>query len=262
MIAIDLDGTLLRDDKTMAPDAATELRRLSAGGIYVVIASARPPRSVRPFHDALGLVTPIVAYNGALVWGFSPPRALEHSPLPGSLVRALTLAARDVYPDCLLNIEASDIWITDRVDHRYQTQTAKLFPPDRVAPMELWHGEPATKLLVQGDPARLAHVRLHLSARFTGQAHIVSTEPDCLQIMRAGIDKAAGVKLIASGLHIGSQEVLAIGDNDNDVEMLEAFGFSAAMATGTNAAKRSAKRLVGSNNETGVVEALRYAGLA
>ncbi len=261
LVAIDLDGTLLRDDKTIAPETLEALNGLTRRGLPIIIASARPPRSIKPFHEQLNLTTPVVAYNGALIWRFSPPDTLGHWPLHGPLVQAITAAARNIYPDCLLNIEASDRWITDRLDHRYQTQTARLFPADVVEPIEQWHGEPATKVLVQGDPGPLAHVKFELIARFTGLANVVSTEPDCLQIMLAGIDKSSGVSLIASQLHVPPEAVLAIGDNDNDAEMLAVFGYSACMDTGTPLAKRSARVIVGSHNGPGIVEALQYAGL-
>src|SRR5436190_20679293 len=68
LVAIDLDGTLLDKSKKVCAKAAVSLRALPATGVKVVIASARPPRSVRHIYQQLGLDTLQINYNGALIW--------------------------------------------------------------------------------------------------------------------------------------------------------------------------------------------------
>src|ERR1035437_7139142 len=81
MVAIDLDGTLLSSRKTITPLTHTAVRAAVDAGIKVVLATARPPRSVRGYWEALKLDTPTVNYNGALIWDERQRRVIEHVPL-------------------------------------------------------------------------------------------------------------------------------------------------------------------------------------
>src|SRR5438552_2118936 len=68
LVAVDLDGTLLDENKRVSEQTVRALQCLPAAGIQVVIASARPPRSVRHIYQQLGLDTWQINYNGALIW--------------------------------------------------------------------------------------------------------------------------------------------------------------------------------------------------
>ena len=88
LLAIDLDGTLLNSAKRISGPTAMALRRAAdERGVRVVLASARPPRSVMPFHLELNLDTPMINYNGALVYDPSDQRVVMHRPLPLRTVR-------------------------------------------------------------------------------------------------------------------------------------------------------------------------------
>jgi len=78
LVAIDLDGTLLDDRKQVSARALESVAGLPARGIKVVIASARPPRSVRPIYAQLKLNTLQINYNGALIWDQPNLRNIFH----------------------------------------------------------------------------------------------------------------------------------------------------------------------------------------
>src|SRR5215211_5391122 len=78
LVAIDLDGTLLSTRKTITPKTHTAIKAAAAAGIKVVLATARPPRSVRTYYEALNLDTPTINYNGALIWDEPRRKAVEH----------------------------------------------------------------------------------------------------------------------------------------------------------------------------------------
>src|SRR5215210_2066697 len=89
IIALDLDGTLLTDDLRITERSQAAVRRARERGVTVVLASARPPRSMRRYWAALELETPVVAYNGALVWDLTLGKALFHEPLVPDAARGL-----------------------------------------------------------------------------------------------------------------------------------------------------------------------------
>src|SRR3954465_141190 len=81
LVAIDLDGTLLNDSKQVSDRTAEALRCLPAQGVRTVIASARPPRSVRHIYQKLALDTWTINYNGALIWDEQAKRVVFHQPM-------------------------------------------------------------------------------------------------------------------------------------------------------------------------------------
>ena len=134
----------------------------------MVLASA-PPRSVLPFYRQLDLDTPMINYNGALVYDPPSRNVLLHRPIPLATARSLVMLARLKYPAVLVSAEILDRWFTDRFDPSYQTETAKPQDPDVIGPVDSWLDAPVTKLLLLGQPQGLMKVvmaiRKHCATR-------------------------------------------------------------------------------------------------
>src|SRR5438105_1909399 len=103
LVAIDLDGTLLDRDKRISDQTVRALRCLPAAGVKIVIASARPPRSVRHIYTQLGLDTWQINYNGALIWDEPNRQPIFHRPMDGQLVAQIIDRARDMFEEVLVS---------------------------------------------------------------------------------------------------------------------------------------------------------------
>ncbi|MFB3892246.1 MAG: Cof-type HAD-IIB family hydrolase [Phycisphaerae bacterium] len=259
LLAIDLDGTLLNTAKRITQPTAAAIAAARKAGVRVVLASARPPRTVLPYYAQLELDAPMINYNGALV--FDPPssRVLMHRPVPAKVARGIAVLAREQYADVLVSAEILDRWYTDRVDSAYLTETARLYKPDLIAPMDRWLSEAVTKLLLLGEPARLAELIGPIHKHFTHQVSVVQTEEFLLQIMHATVSKLQALRVVAAELGVTREQVMAIGDNANDVGMLSWAGTSAAMANATREALAAADFITDHNDADGVAEAIQKA---
>jgi Cof subfamily protein (haloacid dehalogenase superfamily) len=258
LLAIDLDGTLLNSAKQIS--AATEAILHAARelhGVQIVLASARPPRSVANFYRQLRLDTPNINYNGALVYYPLTGQVLLHRPLPLDITLGLVDLARRVYPEVLVSAERLDHWYTDRLDPAYPNETARFFKPDVVAPIHEWLTVPMTKLLLLGRQERLADLAAAIERQFTYQVSMVQTEDNLLQIMHVTAGKAAALRTVAAHLHVPRQAVLAIGDNANDVGMLQWAGIGVAMGNACPAAKAAADYVTDHHDADGAAHALR-----
>lgn len=260
LVALDLDGTLLDDSKRVTDVSVSALRAAAARGVKVVIASARPPRSVRHLYTALGLDTLQINYNGALVWDEPARRPVDHRPMDPAVVLDLVAVVRARWPHVLVGCEILDRWCTDRLDPAYSTETARLFAPDVVAPVAEFCVEPITKLLLLGDAATMARVGQAL-AEITHPVTVIHGEPELIQVMDASASKGVALRRVAEQYDVPLGEVLAVGDAVNDVPMLEAAGVAVAVANAQPAAKAVADWVAPSNNDDGVVAALRHYGL-
>jgi Cof subfamily protein (haloacid dehalogenase superfamily) len=260
LVAIDLDGTLLDDSKRMTARTVEALRCVRGSGVRVVIASARPPRSVRHVYHELGLDTLQINYNGALVWDETARRAVDHLPMEPAVVRALVEGARAKFPQVLVSCEVLDRWCTDRFDDTYTTETGKLFRPDVVAPVEEFCVEPVTKLMLLAEPNVVSALEPIMRATPL-DVSVIRSDPDLIQIMSSGASKGVALRLVADHYGVAMDQVLAIGDALNDVPMLEAAGIAVAVDNAHPHVKLAADWVAPSNNDHGVHAALVRYGL-
>jgi Cof subfamily protein (haloacid dehalogenase superfamily) len=262
LVAVDLDGTLLNDSKEVSDQTVRAFAGLPERGVKVVIASARPPRSVRAIYQRLNLATWQINYNGALVWDEGARRVVHHQPMAGELVREIVDTARDYYDELLVSCEILDRWYTDRSDNSYTTETGKLFPPDVVCDLSTMCAQPVTKLMLLGDPAAIAKTEVLLAEQFAERVQIVSSnDAHLIQIMDKDAGKAAALARVAGHYGIPIEQVMAIGDALNDVGMLGLAGVAVAMDNAHPLVKDCADWVAPSNNDHGVHAALVRYGL-
>jgi len=258
LLAIDLDGTLLNSANEISTAAVTILRTArDQEGVKVVLASARPPRSVMPFYRLLQLDSPMINYNGALVYDPPAGRVLLHTPVALQVARGIVDLARRTYADVLVSAEVLDHWYTDHLDQTYVTETGRLFKPDVVAPIETWLTEPVTKLLLLGSPEEIGPLGRLIAREFRFQVVVMQTEGQLLQIMHPTVSKAQALRTVAGELGVHREQVMAIGDNANDVEMLRWAGIGVAVANAAPEAIEAANWVTDHHDRDGVAKAIR-----
>lgn len=260
LVAIDLDGTLLNDSKKVSDQTVKALACAARRGVKVVIASARPPRSVRHIYNQLELDTWQINYNGALIWDEPAKRVILHRPMSCDLVRRLIGVAREKFSNILISCEILDRWYTDRFDQTYTTETGRLFKPDVVAPLDEFLNQPITKLLLLGETGIIDQLETFL-AKASRAVTIVRTDPELLQIMDKHVSKAAALQIAADHYQIPLEDVMAIGDAPNDVGIIKIAGIGVAMDNAAEIVKDAADWIAPSNNDHGVHAALVKFGL-
>lgn len=260
LVAIDLDGTLLTSAKKVSEPTLNALKCLPSD-VKVVIASARPPRSVRATYQLLGLGTWQINYNGALIWDEPNKQAIFHLPMEGDLVARMIGLSRDMFEEVLVSCEIMDRWYTDRMDNTFTTETGKIFKPDVIAPCETFCANAITKLMLLGEARILARLEPLLLEQFGKDVTIVQQDPTLLQIMDNRVSKAAALKMVADHYGIERNQIMAIGDAPNDVGMLQLAGVAVAMDNANSIVKNEAHWVAPSNDDHGVHAALVRFGL-
>lgn len=261
LVAIDLDGTLLTDTKQVAQKTVNALKQVANNGVKVVIASARPPRSVRHIYSLLGLDTWQINYNGAVIWDQPSAKAVFHRPMAGALVHKIIDNARDLFEQVQVTCEIMDKWHTDRIDDTLTTETGKLFKPDVIAPLDTFLHQPITKLLLLAEPKLIFRLEAMLAEKYPTQVSMVRTDDHMIQIMDHRVSKAIALDKVARHYHIRHANIMAIGDAPNDIGMLQLAGIAVAMDNAHRSAKEVAHWIAPSNNDHGVHAALVKFGL-
>ena len=242
LIVTDLDGTLLRNDKTVSPRTLAALNAARARGIKFVIATARPIRAVEQWLPPLPWDA-AVYHNGAVIRDFSG--ALRHIGIerPAALARNILAA----HPDAHISLEAEDC-------HYANYDADRIWPGMefvRTADFRELENAVADKLLIEAhSPAELARYEPHLPT----EVYLQLSEGVVAMGMHRDATKLNAVRLLAGRLGIGLEEVAAFGDDYNDLELLAACGRGVAVANALPEVRTAAGETCLSNEADGVAD--------
>ncbi len=250
LIAVDLDGTLLRSDRTVSARTAAALAQARAHGWHVVPVTARPPR----FLDALAVVNEhfdlAVCCNGALVYDINAGAILEHTALNVADALRIATQLRARLPGVCF---AAEMGLGYGWDAAYASlPDALLDPGGTTAEIEQLFGNSVTKLIVRHSGMEFE--RLLAGARDITLDHceITHSTMEFIEIARHGVDKAAALARTAERLGIPSTDVVAFGDMPNDLPMLRWAGRSVAVANAHPGVLEAADTVTASNDDDGV----------
>ncbi len=259
MVAIDIDGTLLRTDKRISQGTVDAIAGCVKRGVKVVLASARPPRSVREIYELLKLDTLSIHYNGALIHEMTRKRNVFHKPLTVDVTRQIIADARRLDPQCLVSIEILDKWYTDHFDPELPTETSRVFNPDFIGPLDAFLKVPVTKLMLLAPPHRMVKIWKMVQRRYKGKVAMAISDDHLVQLMDRTVDKAVALEQVAASYGLKASDVMAIGDAPNDKRMLEWAGLGVAMGNAWESVRSAADVVVPANDDDGVAHAIeRY----
>lgn len=254
LIALDLDGTLLKDDKTISIKTKEVLKRAQNQGHVVMIATGRPFRSSEMYYRELELDTPIVNFNGAFIhhpldhgWG------LYHSPLDIKVAKEIIDTCRSFHFYNIIAEVMDEVYL-----HYHDEKLLDIFslgnPKVTTGDLKCFLNDSPTSLLIHTDEEQLKNIRSHLSDVHAEMVdHRSWAAPwHVIEIIKNGLNKAVGVKKAAEYYNIPAERVIAFGDEDNDLEMLEYAGRGVAMGNGIDPVKNIANDITLTNEEDGV----------
>lgn len=263
LIAVDLDDTLLTDDLEIAPGAARAIAAAQAKGVHVVIATGRMFPSAQPIAQQLNLKGPQIVYNGAMV-KTTAGELLWHRPLPRDLaLELLDFAAENDWTVhcCYLNDRLYVPAITAAII--YYTEIAGV-PAQSVSDMRglVAKSDGPTKLLAIGSPEATTERAERLTEHFGDRLMVTISKPSFVEMLQPGVSKATALAQVAQQFDVAQDEVLAIGDSFNDLDMLQWAGIGVAVGNGHPEVQKHADHVVESNNNDGVAEAIERFVLA
>ncbi len=261
LVFVDLGGTLVSGPRHISERVRKTVGMVHEGGVEVVLVSSRPPRAMRPFHQQLGLMTPMIACDGALLWNVQAGAGMQRISLPSALAAEIVVAARDL--GAVPNIESDDEWFTDRPWNleREGILNFDVSEPNHIGRVDevVRGGEPIDKVFIDLrdlDDKTAAAAQLTLHRAFSGRANIYEHLPGLLDFTSIDASKAAMAQQLARQMSIPAEQVMAIGDHDSDATLLQWAGVGVAMGNASPAAKAAADVVTSSNLRDGVAEAL------
>jgi Cof subfamily protein (haloacid dehalogenase superfamily) len=257
LLVCDLDGTLVDKSLELDPALVEAFHRAAERGLLISLATGRMPPGAERYRAELGITAPSIYYNGALVRDPAEGRDLMALTLPrGILGRTYEIFANaPVHPifyrdDQIFCLEATYA-IRDYAEA--QEVPFNVIPdPDEFLALGAF-----VKSLFIGHPAVLPVVREDLAGRVGDAARLVMTRTDYLEMIPAAASKGTALPALAAHLGVGLEDVVAAGDQENDLEMIQAAGYGIAMPDAPAAVRAAADRVAPSPAEGGLLAALR-----
>jgi Cof subfamily protein (haloacid dehalogenase superfamily) len=261
LLALDLDGTTLGPDLSIHPQVAGAIAAAQARGVHVTLATGRMFGSTLPYAEELRIAEPLICYQGALI----------RHPLSGEIYQHIATPG-DLAAEALEILHARDIFVLAYIDE-------KLYVAADRPELELyltWHPEgievvidptlartvathQPTKLLFVADPMVVERELPELAARFANRLSVVRSHAMFGELTAPGVSKGAALSALAEQLSVPREHVIAIGDHENDLPMIEWAGLGLAMGNAIPAVRDAADAVIPPVAEAGVAWAIgRY----
>lgn len=265
MLVIDIDGTLLNPEGKITAYTRETILAARAEGLVVTLATGRRYGNTAPIAAELGIDCPLIMYDGALVLEHPHASILHAQSLEAKIAQEVVgvLARAGMQPVVHPAFHLSEeIWTGPAERDNVWIEAYFAAFPERMrrkpyAALCVGHADPLRVVTFAEEEAILqllpAVEALECSGTWIRRGNYGSAE---LAVMRKGCSKASGVEALARTLNITMAEVMALGDNNNDVEMLAAAGWGVAMGQASEHVKAAADATTWSNAEEGAARAI------
>ncbi|WP_343209724.1 Cof-type HAD-IIB family hydrolase [Anaerolentibacter hominis] len=256
LICSDVDGTLLDSTLNIMPRTKRIIRKIVDMGIPFVISSARMPESIRSIMEKIGVRSPSICYCGALVLD-EHGMPLGETPIDAAVAAVCCKMITRDFPHINCSLYSDDKWLASHMSPQVE-HTIKVtgILPEFVRFSELDPSTKIHKMMCRGTQEQITELETALKGQFP-QLNICQSHTTCLEIMSSRASKAGGIEILCRHYGITPAEVIAIGDNFNDAEMLSYAGMGIAMGNAPAEIKRIANQVTTGNDEEGIYMALR-----
>ncbi|PSJ38341.1 HAD family hydrolase [Allosphingosinicella deserti] len=255
LVVSDVDGTLVRSDKTLSDAVVAAAARLRAAGVHFSLISARPPSGIVWIAERLGLRGQIGAFNGGTILepdGRVLSAARLEPQVAAQSLETLTGAKVDIW------LFADGNWYALDANNRRvpREKLSSNVDPVIVPDLRSLTANVDKIVGVSDDHALLARLEDDLCGTSAGQATVARSQPYFLDITAPAANKGDGVAALAAAAGVTLAEVAVIGDMRNDLPMFARAGFSIAMGQAPEEVRAAADAVTLSNDEDGVAHTI------
>lgn len=257
IVALDIDGTLVDDQKRLLPSTISAVLAIQQMGIKVVVASGRPTYGCQRVTKELRLDHfggYLLSYDGGKITSCADGKILGRRTLSKASLSYLYDEVKR-HPDLALFTYTRQEIITETPESRYLLQ--EQWVNDGMPIRQVDHllnslkREPL-KMAVAGERHQLSQLKETLEQHYGDSLNFFLVHENFLEVLPCGVDKGSSLSFLLKEIGLDSSELMAVGDSYNDLTMIEVAGIGVAMANATEAVKRSADYVTTGNNEDGI----------
>ncbi|MFB9055679.1 Cof-type HAD-IIB family hydrolase [Mariniflexile ostreae] len=260
LICSDIDGTLLNKDRVLSQSTINEVQRISP--IPFILISSRMPKAMRHLQENFGNTsTPLIAYNGGLI-------LKGHTVLDSTFIDNAILSiiiTKCIQTSIHLSLYHADEWYVPAMDYwaKRELNNTKVSPTvkSNASVLNTWIKEKkgAHKVMCMGDEHEIDMLYKSLEQECSDHIMLYRSKPTYIEISHKSISKKTAIEVLLKTCypHIALEQVIAFGDNYNDVDMLKSVGLGIAVANANEAVMQVAKKVTDTNKNDGVAKAIQ-----
>ena len=257
MIAVDLDNTLLDRQSLVTEHTVRAVRSAMEAGALFVLNSGRMPDSMISFYRQLSANAPMICYNGALTWDPRDGREIASLALDADVARAISRKAEK------MGIYIQAFWggsfyfpEHNELNAAY-SRKAKVYGNAIHKPVSKSIPQPVYKMLMLGE--NMAQYLDTFREEFAGRCSFVLSTPTYLECVSSQAGKGVALIRLGETLGIAPEEIMAFGDEQNDLDMITRVKYGYAMANASEEVRSQAPFIAPAHDEDGVAQVLEQA---
>lgn len=262
MIALDCDGTLLNSNKKITDKTKNAIAKAISCGIKVMLASARPFYRLKPILTTLGSNVAdqyTIAFNGGLIMNNNETEVVLSQSFTAEQMQRIIEVGDQV--ETMMFLYTQNSILANMDDPKYRKKN-----PDVAFLVRDLHKEDYTqtkifKVAYVNKPEVTTQLKANLPVDMYDSFEVSSSVPQFVEFTQKGVTKAHALDLICEKMGISSMDIIAFGDEDNDLPMLAYAGFGVAMGNASQMVKAAADYVTATNDEDGVAVALTNLGV-
>lgn len=258
LVALDMDGTLLNEDKKISKENFKAIQKAKKNGVKVVLATGRPIKGINRYLEELNLLTEddyAVAFNGAVVQNTKTGEVIAENLLALDDLEYLYNLSKKLS----VNIHAltPTSCITPKVNEYSELESnMNNIPLEIVDFNKVDNSTTIVKIMFIDKEAILSKAIEKLPKEVYEKYTVVRSAPFFLEFINRKVNKGFGVELLAKNLGIKQEEVICMGDAGNDIHMIQYAGLGVAMGNAFPELKQIANYITKTNNENGVAHVI------
>lgn len=258
MVCLDIDGTLLNSNHEITREVKETINiAANEKNIPVILVSARMPKGITFLKRELKIEQPIICYSGALILD------KDSNILGKEFISAYNL--EEVYKlaknyKIHMSLYKDDEWYIEEMDYwaKQESEITNIIPEitDFNELIELWKAESTgpNKILCMARHEEIIILKENIKAN---DLNIYPSKPTYLEIMPGKASKTSAINCLQKKFNVDKSEIISMGDNYNDIDMIEYAGLGIAMGNAPEDVKKHADYVTLTNDENGVAEALK-----
>ena len=259
LIAMDLDGTLNNDQKVITEKTKAALMAAQNKGVRLALASASPSPGLFKARDILRLQDHkgiLMSYNGGRIVDAEPGKVLFETSMDLEETKQVLRKLEELPVTPILD-DGVQFYVADKNGYKvdYECKNNNMVCSEVGNLADFLEFAPI-KILMSVQPEELKAVQKQIADFLPESLTVVQTAAFYLEVIPKVINKGQGIRDICKVLGIGTEEVIAFGDAENDIPMLRAAGMGVAMGNAAQAVKEAADMVTLSNNDDGIAAAL------
>ncbi|WP_238883311.1 Cof-type HAD-IIB family hydrolase [Clostridium sp. YIM B02551] len=260
MVCLDIDGTLINSNHKIT-EKTKDIIDIVANEkkIRTVLVSARMPKGIIPLQNELNISEPLICYSGALIMD-KHSNVLANKVMDSMVIKKIYDTSKDfkvslsIYKDDEWYIENLDKWAIN--ESEITNISPEIIDFNKLIKQLENQNSGANKILCMGEPEDIQLLYKEINLTSKEDINVYPSKPTYLEIMAKEVSKTSAIEFLCKECNIERGQVIAIGDNYNDIDMIEYAALGIAMGNAPIMVKEHADEVTFTNDEDGVAKAL------